>query len=386
MAPKSSSLASAVLLLIAEATAQVSNAHVAFTTLQEWYNPSTGLWDTAGWWNGANSMTVIADLAAVDASIVQDAIQIFETTFSVAPSVNPSAGIEKNITAHGIMQTTYPAGWPDDTIVATADPTNSTSWLDGANDDAEWWGLAWIAAYDVTGNETYLNLAEGIFNQIASGWGTNCGNGGIYWETTNHYVNAIASELFISLAAHLANRVSDSASTYIAWAEEAWNWFAATGMINSEGTINDGLTSDCVNNGQPVWSYNQGVILGGLAELNRASPNQSYIHSANTIAQAAIAALADSDHVIHDTCEPNCAPDATQFKGIFIRNLLLLHRASPHDLYREVIEACATSIWANDRDTSTNQLSIDWAGPYVSSANSSTHSSAMDALVAVISV
>jgi hypothetical protein len=31
-------------------------------------------------------------------------------------------------------------------------------------------------------------------------------------------------------------------------------------------------------------------------------------------------------------------------------------------------------------------LSIDWAGPFVTPANSSTHSSAMDALVAAIVV
>ena len=170
MAFKTSYLASALLLLAAKASAQTANAEAAFATLQEWYDPATGLWNTAGWWNGANAMTVIAELAAVDASIVQDAISIFETTFSVAPSVNPSNGIEKSVGTNGLIQTTYPAGWPNNTIRkrATQDSTDPTVWLDGANDDAEWWGLAWVAAYDVTGNETYLNLAEGIFNEIVS--------------------------------------------------------------------------------------------------------------------------------------------------------------------------------------------------------------------------
>ncbi|QGA20881.1 hypothetical protein EYB26_008591 [Talaromyces marneffei] len=389
MAFKASSLASSLLLLAAGTSAQIANAEATYATLQEWYNLSTGLWNTAGWWNGANAMTVIAELAAVDAGIVQDAMSVFETTFRVAPSANPSHGIEKSVDTNGLIQTSYPAGWPRDMISkrAAPDPTDPSVWLDRANDDAEWWGLAWVAAYDVTGNETYLTLAEGIFNKIAAGWGTNCENGGIYWETTNHYVNAIASELFISLAAHLANRVLDNSATYIAWAEEAWNWFANTGMINANGTINDGLTSDCVNNGQPVWSYNQGVILGGLTELNRISPNESYIDSANSIAQAAIAATADSNYVIHDyACEPNCEPDATQFKGIFMRNLLLLQKASPHDLYSQVIKSCAESIWANDRDTTTGQLGVNWAGPFVTPADASTVSSAMGALVAAISV
>jgi predicted alpha-1,6-mannanase (GH76 family) len=126
------------------------------------------------------------------------------------------------------------------------------------------------------------------------------------------------------------------------------------------------------------------VILGALVELNRAAPNQTYLDIAGKIAQAAITKLADSNMIIHDVCEPNCAPDATQFKGIFIRNLLMLYSVAPQDVYAQVITACANSIWNNDR--SNNELSIDWAGPFVSPANASTHSSAMDALVAAISV
>jgi hypothetical protein len=93
--------------------------------------------------------------------------------------------------------------------------------------------------------------------------------------------------------------------------------------------------------------------------------------------------LADANNVIHDTCEPNCAPDGTQFKGIFIRNLQLLNSVAPQGKYTTVIEACANSIWDNDRN-SDNQLSVDWGGPFVTPANSSTHSCAMDALVAAI--
>jgi predicted alpha-1,6-mannanase (GH76 family) len=88
--------------------------------------------------------------------------------------------------------------------------------------------------------------------------------------------------------------------------------------------------------------------------------------------------------VIHDVCEPNCAPDATQFKGIFIRNLHMLHQDSPNDLYKKVIEACANSIWEYDRNY-LNQLGVNWAGP-VASIDASTHSSALDALVAAVTI
>lgn len=128
------------------------------------------------------------------------------------------------------------------------------------------------------------------------------------------------------------------------------------------------------------------MVLGGLVELNRAAPNATYLKSANRIAKAAIATLTDSNMVIHDSCEPaNCAPDATQFKGIFMRNLQMLQRASPHDIYRKVIQSSADSIWQNDRNQK-NQLGVNWAGPFHNPADASTHSSALEALIAAIAV
>jgi len=34
------------------------HAEAALTTLQQWYNQSSGLWDTTGWWNSANCLIV----------------------------------------------------------------------------------------------------------------------------------------------------------------------------------------------------------------------------------------------------------------------------------------------------------------------------------------
>ena len=42
-------------------------------------------------------------------------------------------------------------------------------------DDEGWWALAWIAVYDVTRNQTYLNTAESIFEDMKAAYGTtNC--------------------------------------------------------------------------------------------------------------------------------------------------------------------------------------------------------------------
>lgn len=147
-----------------------SRAETALATLQTWYNQTSGLWDTAGWWNGANTMTVIADLATVDSSVHDTAVDVFNNTFVVAPSFNPAPGVEKT-TVNGLARTIYPGSWPNVSASHSVQATgtaNASAWLDGAYDDDAWWALAWIAAYDVTNNKDYLQLAIGIFDALVS--------------------------------------------------------------------------------------------------------------------------------------------------------------------------------------------------------------------------
>jgi predicted alpha-1,6-mannanase (GH76 family) len=404
---------------------------LALETLQSWYNSSTGLWESTGWWNGANIMTMIGDYAKADAEdeILYDmARHIFATALLEAPMKNPQPAIESptsnsarlvtinatNIET-GYMKTldpdtnepytTYPPDWDEDRRVMLSQSSASREhshlsyptgpdprdWLNGYYDDDLWWALAWLNAYDVTSNSAYLTLAEGIFIAVSRTWGTYCCNGGIYWSWEKKYVNAIANELFLSTAAHLARRVhgSKEKAVYLDWAERSLNWFLGSGMINEHGTINDGLTEACENNNKTAWSYNQGVILGGLVELYQASssPSFAYLTLASDIASAALSALSDENGVIHDECEPDCGGDGAQFKGVFMRNLAKLHSVAPDKLYANAISVNAASIWKWDRRVTHEGLpmfSVDWAGPWVSPANASTHSSAMDALVAAI--
>jgi predicted alpha-1,6-mannanase (GH76 family) len=312
---------------------------------------------------------MIADLAILDAQILPTAQDIFNTAYTTAAKSNPVPGIEK----------------------PNSDEFNATMWLDGFYDDDAWWALAWIAAWDATQETEYLELAEGIFEDLTQQWPTSCGNGGIWWSSPHNVINAIANELFFSLAAHLANRVPNNKEYYVSWAQKEWSWFQASGMINPQNLINDGLTPSCENNGGQVWTYNQGVILGGLVELHRAttatnsSASEGYLRSASLIASAAIANSSTSSGVLRESCEPYCGTDGTQFKGIFIRNLQLLNAVAPNAIYENVTRASAASIWANDRN-SQDLFSISWGGPFINSANASTHCSAMDALVAAVAL
>ena len=85
--------------------------------------------------------------------------------------------------------------------------------------------LAWIDVYDLTQEQRYLPMAASIFADMANGWDSTCG-GGIWWSKDRNYKNAIANELFLSVAAHLAARTSDPANRaqYLAWAHKEWDW------------------------------------------------------------------------------------------------------------------------------------------------------------------
>jgi len=66
-----------------------SDAEQAFNSLQQWYNHSNGLWiPSTGWWNSANCLTVVADLAAMDRKIEAKAHSIFDQTYVKAQVYN----------------------------------------------------------------------------------------------------------------------------------------------------------------------------------------------------------------------------------------------------------------------------------------------------------
>jgi len=315
---------------IVEAQAN-ARAATAASALQGWYNSQTGLWSTTGWWNSGNALTALAHFTART----------------------------NNDTYLNDIRNTH---------------TRITNYLNDYYDDEGWWCLAWIEVYKLTKEATYLATAETIFKDISGGWDTKC-NGGVWWSKAKNYKNAIPNELFLSAAAGLYLITKNQA--YLDWAKNEWTWFSASGMINSQHLVNDGLTNACKSNNQTTWTYNQGVILGGLVDLYHATSDQQLLVVAEQIAGAAISHLARNG-ILHEPCEPSCGNDAPQFKGIFMRNLGYLYQATHNQTYSTFISRNADSIWASDRNA-RNQLGLVWAGPF-DSADASRQSSAMDAI------
>ncbi|KAI7788333.1 hypothetical protein LA080_010666 [Diaporthe eres] len=344
----------------------------AIKTLQTFYDEPGGLWETTGWWNSANCLTVLGDFLslAVDGANDLDLDSVLSNTFTQAQQTSQTA--TKTLvkgSSRRLFESRYTASpvLGDSGLAARG----FSGFINNYYDDEGWWALAWVRAYDVTGNAEYLDMAESIFADMQGG------------------VN-VANELYLSVAASLANRATGSDS-YLSIARDEWDWFKGSGMINEDNLINDGLDinpdGSCSNNGDTFWSYNQGVILGGLVELSKATGDSEYLSEATSIAEAAIEALSENG-ILHESCEPNdCGADGSQFKGIFMRNLYYLQLEAPQESFRSFILDNADSIWNNDRNSS-DFLGLVWSGPPSAGGfpNASTQSSALDTLVAAVAV
>ena len=341
----------------------LAHATDAVQTMQTWYDTSTGLWDGL-WWNSANSLTTVATLHSISPAFASVAEAVYQHTYSQGVTSKMRGRTKQQLTTQ-----------------------NPQGFINGFYDDEAWWALGWIKAYDNTNNTNYLIEAENIFADMQQGKAANCG--GIWWDKAQTYNAAISNEQYLAVAASLANRALKSArqQMYLDVAKKQWTWFKGTGMINSQNLVNDGLDyTTCKNNGKPTYSYNQGVILGGLVELYRATKDTTYLDEAMKIANAAMTILVAPPGILQDLCEQGtggCGSDGSQFKGIFMRNLAMLQMARPDAGIKAFIQRNADSVWNNDRSPTGNRLGLKWTGPYEDAGDTAeiTQSSACDALV-----
>ena len=329
-----------------------ARAAAGVRALQRWYVPRTGplslvwpgahsdLWKTIGWWQAANALTAV--------------IRYTEHTGDQAHT--------------GIVPATFTA--------ARRQHADFVNWF---FDDSAWWALAWVAAYDLTGEDRYLAAARTIFAHNLGGWDDTCG-GGVWWNKERTYKNAITNELFFTLAALLHQRTPGD-QDYRAWALRAWEWLDGSGMIGPDGLVNDGLTAACANNGGTTWTYNQGVILGGLTALYQITSDPAYLRQGEVIADATLSKLTDPRGILAEPCEATgCDGDQTQFKGIFVRYLHEFCRPSGKPAYRAFLLANADSVWDNARN-SGDQFGLRWSGPF-DRADAIRQSSAVEVLTA----
>ena len=317
--------------------------------LQTWYDATTGLWDTTDWWTSANQLETVIDYSR----------ETGDTTYF------------------------------DD--IDTTFVENQASNFDrfGYYDDDGWWAIAWIKAYDLSHEQKYLDMAKTIFTRMSGGWDAKCG-GGIYWASAKAGANglanknAIPNELFLQVAAKLHQRTpgDTGAGSYLDWAQREWTWFKGTGMLTASNQVVDGLDglTTCKASG-PIFTYNQGVIVGGLVDLAAGAGDSTLLDPASAIAHATMTKMSTAAGILE---EAPCGGDiCTQFKGVFMRNLAHLYDARPASDLQAFMKRQSDEIWTSSDKNAQNQFGYEWDLPF-DKATASRQSSALDALVSAV--
>jgi hypothetical protein len=323
------------------------------------YQPDTAWW-LSSWWNSADALTAL--MAWMKRSGRIDYLWVVDRSFTVDKGA-------------------FPAGRK------SSDPIEG-DFISRAVDDAAWWGLAWVQAYDLTRDSRYLTEATVIADYVNGFWDTSTCGGGVWWDRERTYKNAVTIGLYVRLAASLHNRIAGD-TTWLNRAVTGWNWFTGSGLVNSSGLVNDGLTGGCANNGGTVYTYNQGLAIGAGVEVYRATGNSAVLATTQRLADAAInGGPLTRNGILTESCDATtstCDDNGKEFKGIFMRYLTDLADVTGQASYRAYARTQADSVWNADRD-SLNRLGERWAGAtstaYPNVRDWRTQASALGALLA----
>jgi hypothetical protein len=328
-----------------------------------------------------------------------------------------------------------PGGDPDLTGVlrnafalVQATPANPNQCAPGSwgaqNDDVQWGLFAWVHTYEalkqrgslqdsdfkmIEAAASYLDWVianEVVWQEQQNGTVNRCGLGvhnaprlNCQNKTGNDFKNSITNTQFLTSAMLLhpyAIQLKKTANFYLDKAQSEWAWLEYSQLRNSsDGLFAGGLdSSKCLpstnpNSGAWIATYNQGVLLPGLARLAKVTKNQTLLE----LGCGTIAGVLDnmaSAGVLHElpTCDIFWGGPCRRwaiFKGAFMRGArdfllqldfleeggergqlleeaLVAPAGCVADL-RMLINASATSVWNHARCPGPrDQWSYFWSG------------------------
>lgn len=149
---------------------------------------------------------------------------------------------------------------------------------DEGNDDQAFWGFATMSAAEkdypqpTTGNYSWVQLTENLWNTIERRWDMSTCNGGLKWQifTFNNgydYKNTVSNGAFFQLSARLARFTGNQ--TYLDWAEKSYDWIQGVGLMSSDYHVYDGANDpkNCTDPNKILWTYNGAIMLYGSAVM-----------------------------------------------------------------------------------------------------------------------
>lgn len=239
-------------------------------------------------------------------------------------------------------------------------------WLDGFYDDENWITLALLHAYKVTGDATYLAQAKVVFADIMNAWDTTCCGphpGGMWWQKpTTNKVTAINAGAVIS-ASRLYQATNDA--SFLAFGQKVYAYWSTYMVDPASGHVFDGIDNAGTINTAWSFTYNEGLFIGAVVELARATGDASNLPLAHKVASYMMAKEIETTSLGTILSDGKCSGDGEMFKGIGARYLGELYAADrSHTEYRDFLVRSADAAWTLARDPASGNVSCDWGGPY----------------------
>ncbi|MBB6675317.1 glycoside hydrolase family 76 protein [Cohnella nanjingensis] len=238
---------------------------------------------------------------------------------------------------------------------------NADVWPNDYYDDMAWMGLAWLRAYDATGEERYKEAALTLWADIRGGWNDAMG-GGIAWrKEQTDYKNTPANAPSAILAARLYERFGSAED--LDWAKRIYEWETKTLVDPDTGFVWDGINRTGDGTIDKAWqfSYNQGVYIGAAVELYRATKDEAYLAAARRTAEAAAETLAGGPTGLLPSEGDG---DGALFKGVFVRYLgELIAEDGASSARAKLLSANAERLWESGQAEGKALFGQSWAQP-----------------------
>ncbi|KAH6996407.1 glycosyl hydrolase family 76-domain-containing protein [Ilyonectria sp. MPI-CAGE-AT-0026] len=181
---------------------------------------------------------------------------------------------------------------------------------------------------------SWLDIGANVFNQLVGRWDTSDCNGGLRWQifSTNpnglDYKNSVSNGGFFQLAARLARATGNE--TYANWAEYIWNWSSDIGFIDPDNYhVYDGASSadNCTKINKYSFTYTSGIYLYGAAVMANYTGRANWKQRTEDIFDGAgwfFSPYENSTNVLYEAaCEKvnRCSVDMSTHKGYLARSM-----------------------------------------------------------------
>jgi predicted alpha-1,6-mannanase (GH76 family) len=231
-------------------------------------------------------------------------------------------------------------------------------WLrDPYNDDVMWMVIAYLRAYELTGDRTYRTQARREFDGAYGRAHDATFGGGLWWTTSRHEKNACVNGPAAIAACLLARDLH--APSYLSKARALFAWLATTLYDPADGAVYDKIVRGGSRGtiDRSTYTYNQGTFIGAADLLGRATGVSSYRR------RAALTLSFTRERLTVDGVlrSEGSGGDGGGFKGIFARWAAAF--AEHHGLTDDEawLDANAAAAWS--RRNARGLIGEDWSRP-----------------------